>query len=198
MFDAYLIESETTRARARRRDAGEWLVELATGAHPTRVQLGDPAPVIEGDPSDSLPLGLTSRRWGLPNPWMARVGLDPLDGALPFAKLSDPPPRPDGESGPYWRCLVPITGLVIRVDGAETRWRDPDRPILTLAGLIGSVVRADSADFGFGLLTAPVREGAARQELPLVVSEQHHEEWMCGWYGLAEVSRCCAPLLLPI
>jgi len=186
MFSYYSIRPERVSANRQRPD---WLSELPDG----EIHPGDAAPVLRGDENDAIPLAASAMVWGMPNLWMARKGLDPLAGLVAFTTIDqDFGPSRDGDHYGFGRCLVPVTSFVT-ADGVELR--DPDRPLLTLAGLVGSVEVDGVYTIGMCLLTQPVKEASDEYAAAMAISPDSYSRWMDGWYSVAQVRNCCTPIL---
>jgi len=133
--------------------------------------------------------------WGMPNQWMARKGLDPYEAPVLFTNITKAlPPVEPGIN--HWRCLVPVTSMIVRVDGDDVALRDPDRRLLTLAGLVSGCNRGDDWVNGFSLLTSEVSDGGRTYDAALVVAPVHYADWQDGWNSVERVASCCVPLLL--
>jgi putative SOS response-associated peptidase YedK len=192
-----MIERYAIRARliASNRSKSEWHDDLIRTAPKGEMRPADVAPVITGDPNDGIALHVNQKRWGMPNHWMMSRGLDPLDGPLLCMKLkqtSSGRSRVPRES----RCLVPVTSLVVDDGSDEVSLRDPNRPLLTLAGLISGVQRGDIVEYGFCFLTQTVADASRSYDAPLVVAVRDHDEWFDGWHALDQALGCCNPLII--
>jgi putative SOS response-associated peptidase YedK len=185
MFGSFACEPRVLRSR---REA--WLVELKRDVART-VHPGGDAAVLSGDPRDGLALALGTMRWGLPNHAMVAKGLDPLDGALLFVPLA----HASSVSARGRRCLVPLTSLTVHAPGGDRTYRDPDRPLLTLAALAEWIDRPEAAH-RFGFLTEPTDDGSASYDAPLIVEPAHHDEWLDGWSKTEDLRSCGVPLRL--
>jgi putative SOS response-associated peptidase YedK len=186
MFTHYAIRPERVHAN---RHAADWLVDLQRGPLTGVVHPGAPAPVLSGDENDGIALGLGSLRWGMPNYWMASKGLDPFDGHVLFTTIDAAPAHPRlGAS----RCLVPVTSIVM-ADGAELR--DPYRPLLTLAALVGSIEVDGEYARGMCFLTRKVTDASTTYLAALLIPPESHSDWLDGWYDLARARSCATPLL---
>lgn len=184
LFDRFACQPRVVRAR---REA--WLAELkrdvARIVHP-----GDEAAVLSGDPRDGLGIVLGTMRWSLPNPWLAAKGLDPLAAPSLFVPLADA-----AAIGAGRRCLVPLTSITVHAPAGDRTYRDPDRPLLTLAALAAWSDGVE-AIHGFCFLTDRTTDGAAVHDAPLVVEPAHHDEWLDGWNQTAALRSCGQPLWL--
>jgi putative SOS response-associated peptidase YedK len=190
MFSYYSIRPDLVSTN---RQSPEWRRELHRMLSAGQIHPGDAAPVLRGDENDGIPLAASAMVWGMPNLWMASKGLDPLAELVAFTTIDqDFGPRRDGEHHGYGRCLVPVTSF-FTADGAELR--DPDRPLLTLAGLVGSVEVDGVYTIGMCLLTQPVKEASSDYAAALAISPAHYSRWMDGWYSVAQVRNCCTPIL---
>lgn len=185
MFSYYSIRPELVSTN---RQDPVWLRELSAG----QIHPGDTAPVLRGDENDAIPLGVSAMVWGMPNLWMASKGLDPLAGLVSFTTIDQDFARPGGDHYGFGRCLVPVTSFFT---DADVELRDPDRPLLTLAGLVGSVEIDGVYTIGMCLLTELVKEASDDYVTGLLVSPAHYSRWMDGWYSVAQVRNCCAPIL---
>lgn len=188
LFTHYAIRPELVRANRR---TPEWLCDLQRTQVAGEIHPGDDAPVLRGDDNDGIALGLATLRWGMPNRWMASKGLDPLAGLVSFTSIDQEFARSD-DGGGYGRCLVPLTSF-IDADGVELR--DPHAPLLTLAGLVGSVEVDGVYATGMCVLTQTVEEAARSHAAPLVVAPANYNAWMDGWHSMAQVRNCCSPVL---
>ncbi len=159
------------------------------------VHPGDHGPILRGDPKDGLPLEPGPTRWGMPNHWMASKGLDPFDSPVLFMTIQQASSRTGG-AAPGSRCLVPVTSITLRRGTEYIRLSDPDRPLLTLAGLYGGIDRNDEYEYGFCFLTETISGTSPAHNAPLVVEPARHDEWMCGWTHANRIRSLCDPLLV--
>jgi putative SOS response-associated peptidase YedK len=122
---------------------------------------------------------------------MASKGLDPLAGLVSFTSIDQDFAR-RGDGYGYGRCLVPLTSF-IDVDGVELR--DPDTPLLTLAGLVDWLEVDGVYVSGMCVLTQTVDDAARNYAAPLVVTPANYNTWMDGWNNMAQLRNCCSPVL---
>ena len=192
MFQSYKLQSGMFPSG---RGTPDWLVDLERQSFTVEIHENDHAPVLTGDPNDGIPLQVTSIRWGMPNLWMMRKGLDPFDGPVFSMSLSQALTAYSGQiRTPSWRCLVPVTSIALDISGNENDVHDPNCSLLTLAGLICGVESEASYIRGFCFLTSEVHDSEETYDAPLVVAPEHHNSWMCGWGG-NKLRSCCEPLL---
>jgi hypothetical protein len=116
---------------------------------------------------------------------------DPRDGALLFVPLT----HGSSVSARGRRCLVPLTSLTVHAPDGDRSYRDPDRPLLTLAALADGVVRPE-ATHRFGFLAERIDDGSGSYDAPLIVEPAHHDEWLDGWSKTEDLRSCIQPLRL--
>lgn len=176
MFSRYWIRPTATERRG-----STWLDELRLRAPNQPIGPGDLAPMLRGDPRDSLPLVLGVASWGASNPWAMKKGGGALNGRLTFVSIRSAPPGT--------RCLIPITGFECDSDGSQ--WATPG--LITLAGIWRSDDELTTSAVCF--LTERIQDSGRIYDAPLGVQPEHHDEWMDGWRKLEDVRSCGTPLL---